>query len=127
MAGLGISLPCAERALASFVPPAPEQHAHPAPPPDKTFLSPDDDQFLDEIERTTLCYFWEQANPQTGLVKDRCNARKASTDNAVVASIAATSFGLSAICIGEKRGFISLNEARARVQNSLRFLWKTLP
>ena len=65
--------------------------------------------------------------PQTGLVKDRCNARKASTDNAVVASIAATGFGLSAICIGEKRGYISLNEARARVLNSLRFLWKTLP
>jgi len=127
MASLGICLPYAERGFAFFLPPAPEQHARPAPPPVKTYLSPDDDQFLDDLERTTLCFFWEQANPQTGLVKDRCNARKASTDNAVVASIAATGFGLSAICIGEKRGFISLNEARTRVLNSLRFLWKTLP
>ena len=74
-----------------------------------------------------VCYFWEQASPQTGLVKDRCNARKASTDNAVVASIAATGFGLTALCIGEKRGYLSLTEARTRVLNTLRFLWKTLP
>src|SRR3954453_16827141 len=94
--------------------------------PAPTF-SPEDDQLLDELERLSCCFFWEQASPLTGLVKDRCNARKASTDNAIVASIAATGFGLSAICIGEKRGFISLNDARTRVLNSLRFLWKTLP
>src|ERR1700690_4507843 len=106
MASLGICLPCAGQGFASFLSPSPDQHARPAPPPAKTYLSHEDDQFLDDLERTTLCYFWEQANPQTGLVKDRCNARKASTDNAVVASIAATGYGLSAICIGEKRGFI---------------------
>ena len=120
MASLGICLPFAEPAFASFLSPSPlapspEQHARPAPPPAKTYLSPDDDQFLDELERVNVCYFWEQANPQTGLVKDRCNARKATTDNAVVASIAATGFGLSALCIGEKRGFISPAEARTRV------------
>src|SRR6266853_3688019 len=125
-------LPLAKLGLASLAPPtpfspAPEQHPRPAPPPAKTVLSPDDDKFLEDLERTIFCYFWEQANPQTGLVKDRCNARKASTDNAVVASIAATGFGLSALCIGEKRGFISLSEARTRVLNTLRFLWKTLP
>ena len=74
-----------------------------------------------------VCYFWEQASPVTGLVKDRCNARQATTDSAVVASIAATGFGLTALCIGEKREFISLTEARNRVLNTLRFLWKTLP
>ncbi len=125
--GMGICLPFAKSGFASYLLAAPEQHTRPAPPPAKTFLSPDDDQFLDELERITVCYFWEQANPITGLVKDRCNARKASTDNAVVASIAATGFGLSALCIGEKRGFISLSEARTRVLNTLRFLWKTLP
>jgi len=127
MAGLGICLPGAPWGFASFMSPAPEQRAKPAPPPVKTYLTQEDDQFLDELEQTIFCYFWEQANPLTGLVKDRCNARKATTDNAVVASIAATGFGLSALCIGEKRGFISLNEARNRVLNSLRFLWKTLP
>jgi hypothetical protein len=127
IAGMGISLPLATWGFARSSTASPEQHTRPAPPPVKTFLSPDDDQFLEELERITFCYFWEQANPQTGLVKDRCNARKASTDRAVVASIAATGFGLSAICIGEQRGYISLNEARARVLAALRFLWKTLP
>ena len=127
IAGMGISLPLAAWGLARSPAAPPEQHTRPAPPPVKTFLAPEDDQFLEELERITFCYFWEQANPQTGLVKDRCNARKASTDRAVVASIAATGFGLSALCIGEQRGYISLNEARARVLAAMRFLWKTLP
>jgi len=53
MASLGICLPCAERGFASFLPASPEQHARPAPPPVKTYLSPDDGQFLDDLERTS--------------------------------------------------------------------------
>src|SRR5712691_553629 len=58
-------------------------------------FSPEDDRLLDEMERLSCCYFWEQASPETGLVKDRCNARRATTDNSTVASIAATGFGLT--------------------------------
>jgi hypothetical protein len=90
-------------------------------------FSPDDDQLLDEVERLACCFFWEQSSPDTGLVKDRCNARKASTDNSAVASIAATGFGLTALCIGEKRGFISRSDARARVIKTLHFLHDKLP
>ena len=95
-------------------------------PPASPF-SPQDDQLLDDLERANCCYFWEQANPQTGLIKDRCNARKAATDNAIVASIAATGFGLTAICIGERRGFISRSDARQRVITTLDFLSHKLP
>ena len=35
---------------------------------------PTDDQFLDEIERATFLYFWEQASSTTGQVKDRAFA-----------------------------------------------------
>jgi hypothetical protein len=87
-------------------------------------LSPQDDQLLEEIERANFQYFWEQANPQTGLVKDRHNVR--GPDKSVVASIAATGFGLTAICIGQKRGFISLPDARGRVLSTLRYLWRKL-
>ena len=93
----------------------------PAQPP----LSQDDETFLDDLERKTFLYFWEQSNPQTGLIKDRCNVRKA--DTSVVASVASTGFGLTAICIAEKRGFISHQEARLRVIATLSFLWKKLP
>jgi hypothetical protein len=93
--------------------------------PRQIALSPEDDLFLEELERATVAYFWEQANPQTGLVKDRCNVRAA--DNSVVASIAATGFGLTALCIGEKRKFIHFFEARRRALNTLLFLWEKLP
>jgi hypothetical protein len=85
-------------------------------------FSPEDDQLLDDVERLGCCFFWEQASPDTGLVKDRCNTRKVSTDDSMVASIAATGFGLTALCIGDMRGYISRSDARARVLTTLRFL-----
>jgi hypothetical protein len=125
MMGAGICLPLARWRVLPFLNASSEQHVRPALPPAKTYLSQDDDQFLEPLERANVLYFWEQANPQTGLVKDRCNVR--ATGNGVVASIAATGFGLTALCIGEKRGYISLSEARGRVLATLRFLWKKLP
>lgn len=88
-------------------------------------LSADDQRFLDELQHATFLYFWEQANPQTGLIRDRFTAR--GTDRGGVASIAATGFGLTALCIGEKRGYISHAQARDRVLLTLRTLWKRLP
>ena len=97
----------------------------PAKPPLPTTLTPDDDQFLNDLEQANFRFFWEQADPKTGLVKDRCNAH--SPDTGVVGSIAATGFGLTAICIAHKRGFIPLAAAQERVLTTLRFLWKKLP
>jgi len=102
-----------------------EQSAAQTPAAAPSSPSPDDDQFLDELERRNFQFFWEQASPQTGLIKDRCNILK--DDTTVVASIAATGFGLTALCIAQQRGFISLNEARDRVLLVLRFLWKKMP
>ena len=102
-----------------------QHHASPAPPPQPQSLSPEDDQFLEELEHQNFLFFWEQANPQTGLIKDRCNVN--GKDTSVAASIASTGFGLTAICIGEMRGFISYADARVRVIKSLSFLWHKLP
>jgi hypothetical protein len=88
-------------------------------------LSADDGNFLEEIEKAHLLYFWEQGNPQTGLVKDRCNVRAA--DSSIVASIAATGFGLTALCIADKHGYVSPADARNRVLTTLRFIGKKLP
>lgn len=100
--------------------PAPAQPASPSSP-----LSPEDDELLNDLEKTTFQYFWEQTNPKTGLVKDRCNVR--TNDTGTVGSIAATGFGLTALCIGEKRGFISHAAAQERVLDTLRSLWGKLP
>ena len=92
----------------------------------QTPLSPEDDLFLDELERAAISiFFWEQASPETGLVNDRCNVR--GNDNSDVASIAATGFGLTALCMGEHRVWVSSSGARERVLTTLRFLWRKLP
>lgn len=88
-------------------------------------LSPEDDQFLNEVESASFLFFWEQASPKTGMVKDRCNVHV--DDQGIVASIAATGFGLTALCIGEQRGYIPRGAAVERVVAALRFLWKKLP
>ncbi len=93
--------------------------------PPATRLSSADEAFLEQVEKANFLYFAEQASPQTGLVKDRCTVN--GSDKRVVASIAATGFGLTALCIGHKRGYISLADARNRVLTTLRFLWNKLP
>jgi hypothetical protein len=94
--------------------------------PESAPLSAEDEQFLDELERASFLFFWEQADPKTGLVKDRANCRVAQ-DTKNVASIAATGFGLTAMCIGHKRGYASPAAITLRVVDALQFLWKKMP
>jgi hypothetical protein len=123
MLGLLGCLPLANRGL--FALSDKSSSAAPAHIPNQTLLSPEDDDFLNELEKATFQYFWDQANPKTGLVKDRCNAR--ASDDGIVASIAATGFGLTAICIGQVRGFIPWADAVERVLATLHSLWAKLP
>jgi hypothetical protein len=88
-------------------------------------LAPDDDKFLDDLERQHFQYFWEQTNPKTGLIKDRWDGT--NNDKGIVASIAATGFGLTALCIGHERGFAPPGEIRSRVLAALNSLWKDMP
>src|SRR5262245_33855740 len=67
---------------------------------------------LDEVERRACLYFYEQAHPATGLVMDR--ARTDGREDRKVASIAATGFGLSAMCIAHQRGFLTRAAAQER-------------
>jgi hypothetical protein len=93
--------------------------------PTKSLVSPEDGEFLNELEKATVQYFWEQSSPKTGLVKDRGNTH--TTDTGIVASIAATGFGLTAMCIADKRGFIPRADALDRVIVTMRSLWSKLP
>jgi hypothetical protein len=89
-------------------------------------LSAEDDKFLNDIQTANFLFFWEQGSPNTGMIKDRCNVHN-TNDQTVASSIAATGFGLTALCIGDRRGFISTSAALERVFATLRFLWKKLP
>ena len=88
-------------------------------------LSWDDNEFLDSLERASFTFFEECTHPQTGLVKDRSLADR--NDDREIASIAATGFGLTALCVADNRGWISHERARERARLTLRFLFDQLP
>jgi len=131
MASISTGLPFAGAAARLLfaqqqAPPAPPgQHTDPASVPNPGSLTPQDEQLLDEIERASFLFFWEQANPETGLIKDRCNVRE--KDTSLGASIASSGFGLTAICIADQRGYVSHSDARLRVIQTLSYLWHKLP
>lgn len=71
-----------------------------------------DDELLEFISKRTFDYFIKEAGAETGFVKDRSTIDSPS-------SIAATGFGLAAICIGVERKWISYEEGFARVMKIL--------
>jgi hypothetical protein len=77
----------------------------------------DDSAFVDYVESAASDYFWYEANPSNGLIRDR------STSSSP-ASIAAVGFGLTAICNGVDRGWITRAAARDRVLTTLRTFWE---
>lgn len=79
-----------------------------------------EDAFLEEVEQAGFRYFWEQADRSTGLVNDR--SRADGLDGRSLASIAATGFGLTALCIAESRGWEKPDRLKERALVTLRCL-----
>jgi hypothetical protein len=84
-----------------------------------------DEQLLDEIQRAAFHFFWNEASQKTGQVKDRALAN--GNDSRLMSSIAATGFGLTSLCIGDRRGYGKFPEILERVRRTLRFLANDLP
>ncbi len=92
-------------------------------------LAPADAAFLEEMQRRGCLYFVEQASRGNGQVLDRAAnfKTKGALDPRRMASIAATGFGLSALCIAERRGFQPRPAVLDQVRRTLRFHCNTLP
>ena len=84
-----------------------------------------DDQLLDEIQRAAFDFFWNEASPVTGQVKDRALAK--GNDSRLMSSIAATGFGLTGLCIAHQRGYGKSADIVKRVGNTLRFVLNQMP
>jgi hypothetical protein len=74
------------------------------------------EEFLDDLQERAFRYFWNEANPANGLVKDRSASWSPG-------KMAATGFGLSAICIGIDHGWVTREAGRQRVLTTLETLW----
>jgi hypothetical protein len=93
--------------------------------PSKYKFTAEEDSFLEGLERACFDFFWDEVNPATGLVKDRSVAT--GTDARNVASIAATGFGLTALCVADHHGWQDSSKIRQRVTTTLRFVESRVP
>jgi len=86
-------------------------------------LSREDELLVEDLEQRSFRYFWDEADPQTGLVPDRArmDGSPLDEDHRHVASIAATGFGLTALCIAAEHGWVDRTQARERARNTLRY------
>jgi len=80
---------------------------------------------LEDLEGRGCDFFYNEAHPKTGLVRDRAPA--VGLSNSRVASIAATGFGLSALCIAHKRTYLRKLDCEQRVEKTLAFLLEDCP
>src|SRR6266850_1445785 len=71
---------------------------------------------LDSVQYSAFRFFWYEANPATGLIKDR-------NTSGSPCSIASLGFGLSSICIGIDHGWVTRDQGKARVLAALQTLW----
>lgn len=91
-------------------------------------IHPDDEIFLDEIERRAVLFFWEQASSTTGQILDRArNDLHGARDSRRMASTASTGFGLTALCIADKRGYLPHDQIVDRVRTTLDWHLNHLP
>jgi hypothetical protein len=96
---------------------------------DTTTLSPADDAFLDDQQRRACLFFLEQSGAQSGQVLDRAAANNTTglRDPRPMASIAATGFGLSTLCIADKRRYHPHDRLVAQVRKTLDFHLHHMP
>jgi hypothetical protein len=80
---------------------------------------------LDELERAAFEFFWNESNTDTGLVLDRAAADGGRVRDQ--ASIAATGFGLTAMCIAAERQYRPRVQIDERVAKTLDFLAHRAP
>lgn len=84
-------------------------------------FGPSDEAFLTDLQARSVQFFYEETNPNTGLVPDGSLASGGSPS--AVSSIAAVGFGLSALTIADARGFLTHDQAYTRALTTVNFLY----
>jgi hypothetical protein len=88
---------------------------------DPEFLS--DEALLDKIERLTFNYFWEGAEPHSGMARERLHldGEYPENDQNVVTS-GGSGFGILAIIAGIERGYVTREDGLERMTRIIHFL-----
>lgn len=84
-----------------------------------------DDQLLDSVQYYTFQYFWDGAEPNSGMAPERIHIDGIYPDNdQQIVTTGGTGMGLIGILGGIERGWISRTQARIRLENMVGFLEK---
>ena len=85
-----------------------------------------DEALLDTVESQTLKYFWDYAEPNSGMARERFHPDgNYPRNDADIVTTGGSGFGLMAIVAGMDRGFIPRKEAVARLDKIADFLGNT--
>ena len=85
-------------------------------------VSRDNDLFLEDLSKRTFMFFWEQADPATGIIRDRSRTDGSPTERAGhIGSIASVGFGLSGMCIAAERRWLPREQILGRTRTTLSF------
>ena len=74
-----------------------------------------DEELLTKVQEQTFRYFWEGAEPNSGMARER-------TSSGTTVTTGGTGFGVMAMTVAAERGFITRGEACERVQRIVTFL-----
>jgi len=82
-----------------------------------------DDSLINLVQEQTFQYFWDGAEPNSGLARERIHidGEYPQNDENVI-TIGGSGFGLMAVLVGIHNGFITKEEGFARIEKALTFL-----
>src|SRR5690606_35341539 len=82
-----------------------------------------DEALLDSLQFQTFNYFWEGAEPVSGLARERLHMDNIyPTHDKDIITTGGSGFGLMAILVGVERGYISREQALERYERAVGFL-----
>jgi len=85
-----------------------------------------EEALLDTVQKQTLKYFWDYAEPTSGMARERYHPDGDYPQNdAHIVTTGGSGFGLMAIVVGMERKFIARDSAVARLDKIAGFLAKT--
>ena len=90
---------------------------------DAVRFSAEDEAMFTDVQRTTFNYFWDGAEPNSGLARERYHMDNVYPQNdKMVVTSGGGGFGVMAILVGIERGFITREQGVERMERIVRFL-----
>src|SRR5437870_5714803 len=86
-------------------------------------FSPDDEELFTQVQQQTFQYFWEGAEPHSGMARERIHVDNVYPENDQnVVTTGGSGFGVMALLVGIHRGFITRDQGRERLEKIVHFL-----